>query len=450
MSTTITYKENTLATVENNTKVLKTAGKYMEGDVTLTDVSRAAPTIQSLSITPSESAQTFNASDVDGYKPVSVSAISNTYVGSGITLRNSDDLTTSGATVTASAGYYAENASKTIAGGTEGTPIATKGTVSNNRVSITPSVTNVEGYISGGTITGSAVSVSASELVSGTKNITTNGTGIDVTNYKTANVAIEPKLEVLNIPFFAANETFASNRKLVDHLYINDFNVKSTSGVTKAVSTKLVNGETYYISGYMTLLSSRSSANYYYREGIALSGTWTCGNSLLPLFETTSQYLTALTLTKSQLSVTATDGGQMIVGSYQYLDLVLDFYNVSQTSYDGLASVTTGSGLRVFRNTVRSYKDINAYSSLTFEVPAPPLFFIVKSSHNTYLQYIIFDGSTTTMYADNSSSYAAMSYSNNCSFSYSDHQLTITSNASSNGYYFDPGSYANYELICVY
>lgn len=34
-----------------------------------------APTIQSLSITPSETSQTFNASSVDGYKPVNVSAI---------------------------------------------------------------------------------------------------------------------------------------------------------------------------------------------------------------------------------------------------------------------------------------------------------------------------------------------------------------------------------------
>lgn len=39
MSTTVTYKGNTLVTVSNNTKTLKTAGKYMEGDVVLTDVS---------------------------------------------------------------------------------------------------------------------------------------------------------------------------------------------------------------------------------------------------------------------------------------------------------------------------------------------------------------------------------------------------------------------------
>lgn len=39
MSTTVTYKGSTLATVNNNTKTLKTAGKYMEGDIVLTDVS---------------------------------------------------------------------------------------------------------------------------------------------------------------------------------------------------------------------------------------------------------------------------------------------------------------------------------------------------------------------------------------------------------------------------
>lgn len=41
MSTTITYKGSTLTTVNNQTRTLKTAGKYMEGDVVLTDVSSA-------------------------------------------------------------------------------------------------------------------------------------------------------------------------------------------------------------------------------------------------------------------------------------------------------------------------------------------------------------------------------------------------------------------------
>lgn len=65
--------------------------------------------------------------------------------------------------------------------GTEGTPTATKGTVSNNSVTVTPSVTNSAGYIEGGTKTGTAVTVSASELVAGYQIKTANGT-YDVTN----------------------------------------------------------------------------------------------------------------------------------------------------------------------------------------------------------------------------------------------------------------------------
>lgn len=74
--------------------------------------------------------------------------------------------------------------------GTEGTPTATKGAVSNHSVTVTPSVTNSAGYISGGTHSGQGVQVSASELVSGTKSITENGTDIDVTNFEKVDVAV--------------------------------------------------------------------------------------------------------------------------------------------------------------------------------------------------------------------------------------------------------------------
>ena len=97
------------------------------------------------------------------------------------TPRTSTDLTVSGDTVTAPAGYYASAASKSVASGTAGTPTATKGSVSNHAISVTPSVTNTTGYITGSTKTGTAVTVSASELVSGSETKTANGT-YDVTN----------------------------------------------------------------------------------------------------------------------------------------------------------------------------------------------------------------------------------------------------------------------------
>lgn len=146
------------------------------------------PTLQTknASYTPSETAQSETVTADSGYDglssvSVSVGAVSSTYVGSGITRRSSTDLTASGATVTVPSGYYSTQASKAVASGTAGTPTATKGTVSNHSVSVTPSVTNTTGYITGNTKTGTAVSVSASELVSGSETKTANGT-YDVTN----------------------------------------------------------------------------------------------------------------------------------------------------------------------------------------------------------------------------------------------------------------------------
>lgn len=74
--------------------------------------------------------------------------------------------------------------------GTAGTPSATKSSVANHSVTVTPSVTNTTGYITGGTLTGTPASVRASELVSGTLSITDNGTGIDVTNYAAVDVNV--------------------------------------------------------------------------------------------------------------------------------------------------------------------------------------------------------------------------------------------------------------------
>ncbi len=141
-------------------------------------------------ITPTESEQTAVASGKYTTGAVKVGAISSSYVGSGVTRRDSDDLTASGATVTAPAGYYESSAAKSVASGSAGTPTASKGAVSNHSISVTPSVTNTTGYITGGTKSGTAVSVSASELVSGTKSITANGTGIDVTEYAAVDVAV--------------------------------------------------------------------------------------------------------------------------------------------------------------------------------------------------------------------------------------------------------------------
>ena len=181
----INYKGSTIATMDaSGTKTLQTSGKYCEGNVEVvyTRPSAPTPTYQTKSVAPTENTQTVTPDGgYDALEQVNVGAISSTYVGSGITRRSSSSLTASGATVTAPAGYYETQATKSVASGTAGTPTASKGTVSNHSVSVTPSVTNTTGYITGSTKTGTAVTVSASELVSGSETKTENGT-YDVTN----------------------------------------------------------------------------------------------------------------------------------------------------------------------------------------------------------------------------------------------------------------------------
>ena len=106
-----------------------------------------------------------------------------------IVSKTSSDVTVSGATVTIPAGSYGSQVTKTVASGSAGTPTASKGSVSNNSVTVTPSVTNSTGYISGGTKTGTGVTVTATELTSGTQEITDNG-DYDVTNLRGVSVNV--------------------------------------------------------------------------------------------------------------------------------------------------------------------------------------------------------------------------------------------------------------------
>ena len=143
---------------------------------------------------------TYSASDDDAY---GYSSVTVNVSGGGGTYQAKSNInpTTSSQTITPDAGYDALSSVQINAmpTGTAGTPSATKGTVSNHSVSVTPSVTNTTGYITGGTKSGTAVTVSASELVSGNKAITENGTGIDVTDYATVSVNVSSGGTSINV-----------------------------------------------------------------------------------------------------------------------------------------------------------------------------------------------------------------------------------------------------------
>lgn len=189
----IKYRGVSIATMNaTGRKTLGTQGKYCDSDIVVEYTKPAQAVIQSnKNATPSETAQEITpSSGYDAMAKVTVGAVSPLYVGSQVPRKSSSDLSASGDTVSVPAGFYEDPVSKSVASGSAGTPTASKGTVSNHAVEVTPSVQNGAGYISGGTKTGNPVSVSASELVSGTKEITSNGNDIDVTNFEKVNVAV--------------------------------------------------------------------------------------------------------------------------------------------------------------------------------------------------------------------------------------------------------------------
>lgn len=166
------------ATIDTNNE-LGTPGFIEDGTTVLGRDYTFGAVASNTSVTPTETAQTIGDTRCMMEGAVTVKAIPSDYVGSGITRRDSTNLSASGATVSVPAGYYASAASKAIDNGSV-TASATKGSVSNHQVQVTPSASVTAGYISSGA-TGTPVTVQASELVSGSQSITENDT-YDVTN----------------------------------------------------------------------------------------------------------------------------------------------------------------------------------------------------------------------------------------------------------------------------
>ena len=374
---------------------------YAAVDVSVSGGSPVLETV-SKSYTPAESAQSESVTPGSGYDgigqvDISVGAISSSYVGSAIDRRDSTNLSASGATVTAPAGYYAQAASKAVASGTEGTPTATKGTVSNHAVTVTPSVTNGAGYISGGTHTGTGVSVSASELVSGNKAITQNGSDIDVTNFATVSVNVEGGGGGMTVA--TATKTLASAASSIQF-----------TGLSGAPTSFVITASTNQSTG-----GTKAVAVVY--DGTSCHG-----------MDLTSQAVADTGFSQAYsgdtLTVTAT------TASFQATEYNLVYTYGGTSANIGTANVQVGSGATSI-----------TFTGLTDE----PDYFscIFKSSFSTSSGYqrvmeIVYDGTNIYGFALDSSAHALTSWS----YTYNSGSLTISSASTSNGGYFhQPGDY---------
>lgn len=183
--------------------------------------------------------------------------------------------------------------------GTAGTPTATKGNVSNHQVSVTPSVTNTTGYITGSTKTGTAVTVTASELASGNKPITQNGTGIDVVGYST--VSVDVPSSGVDLPIFrsdadyqnpSCSKTWAECYNLIDSGHTggiynrNGTNFEQGLAATAIESTQVCytmfsesSGEPlwdiyYYSNGTIDFVTPSHTAPILIEKSITANGTY--------------------------------------------------------------------------------------------------------------------------------------------------------------------------------
>lgn len=297
-------------------------------------------------------------------------------------------------------------ASASVPSGTAGTPSASKGTVSNHSVTVTPSVTNQTGWITGSTKTGTGVTVSASELASGNKEITANGTNIDVVGYSTVSVNVSGG---------------GGNPVQVDNKYNDDggdrtsisfsvlgeptsFALYADNGITLPSGTPYKTIAVVYdgTSHHAQILTNTSNAQASY-DGSSFSHTYSNG-----------------TLTVSSTGAHFTDADWVLLYSYD-----------GTSANIHTADVQVGSGA----------------TSITFTgLEDEPLYWscIFKSNFGTSSGYqrVIFtssdgnaiEGSCLDSQSRYSSSYWTSSYSNG--------SLTITSNGTNaGGYFHQPGYY---------
>lgn len=317
-----------------------------------------SPYSGSYTVTPTESVQTLETEGMSMEHDVTVDAISSTYVGSGITRRDSTDLSASGATVSVPSGFYENNASKAVANGSVTAPTtisgsqATLSTGTNTitlqkMLSVTPNVTTA-GYISSGTAGNALVSLNANVTTQAAQTLypSSSDQTIQSGRYLTGNQTIKA-VEV-------SSNLIASNIKDGVTVTIGDsadpdriLSVTGTytggGGGSVQFDTKTATASNYPVSlsfssmkgepkAFVVRLnaqvSSSGSTTYYYIVDISHFGTTTHGNcfrigSTRRIENITSGYSftysnSTLTITSSASSRSASPGA-FYSGSYELL-----------------------------------------------------------------------------------------------------------------------------------
>lgn len=215
-----------------------------------------SPTLQtkSKSYTPSETAQSEAVTADNGYDGldtvnVSVAAVSSTYVGSGITRRDSTALSANGATVTAPSGYYENSASKAIATGAVVLPSAL---ASSGGATVTSSGTEI-------TLT-KQMSIQASVTTAGYVSSIPSSTA-DVTLRATDNNFLDSNIKS-GVTIFGKTGTYSGGTS--KNTQVVQGTTRTTSSTLTAIGAELTVSKTGTYDIYWSAFRSSTSSSYTY------------------------------------------------------------------------------------------------------------------------------------------------------------------------------------------
>lgn len=192
--------------------------------------------------------------------------------------RTGDDISVNRNVITIPAGFYPVQSLTNMDLGSVSTPYAIKNRLTDNSVSITPYTDVTSGYVNGGEKSGTAITVNAAELVSGTKTITENGIS-DVTNYASVDVDITLEEDPNLIP-----GNIKKNVVIYGVTGVLDNNGIDTSDAT-AAAADIYPGKTAYVDGDLIIGAMPTKATALYTpsttDQIISAGQYLTGNQII-------------------------------------------------------------------------------------------------------------------------------------------------------------------------
>ena len=299
-------------------------------------------------------------------------------------------------------------------------------------------------------------------VISGTKSITANGTGIDVAQYAAVDVAVPAPTPTLQAVTKSYTPTTSQQTESItpdisyDGIGQVDVTVAAMpSGTVTAPST--ISGSSASVStgtNTITLSKTVSVTPSVTTAGYVSSGT--AGNSSVSLTASvTTKGATTYTPTTSDQTIssgTYLTGTQTISGD---ANLVAGNIKSGTTIFGVTGSYTGGGGSATIKSATASTSSNATSISFTGVSASPKMFVCMLDAQSTlgstrYVIAVDYDGTTTRGTWGYSSSNTRYAYYSNSYFtwSYSGTTLTISTSSSTNGGYFRSGY--SYRLIYAY